>query len=303
VFFQQAEVNSLVEAVSPKQRDRDIEERLTELAPRIVAARRDHRHFGPFWWWIKPLLRRMPGTRGSWVRRGYIDRAADRWGRELPIHVPGGADERSRWIAWLGLRYYDNEIVDDLPAEFHIIQPADRSVCEYRPYDADASRQLDLFAEPPEPSPELAGLMRDPARFSGSAWLRRADEYEAAGEPWPAAAALRRAIDRAVDDSDRSRAWLRLGQLFQERDHVHKAIFCYRNAFEREHEGWVQGLMGAAWLQAGDPAEALTCYRRALQAMPHNPEYLAGRRRAEREIVERGRIGAAYPPAQDRVAR
>jgi tetratricopeptide (TPR) repeat protein len=201
------------------------------------------------------------------------------------------------------LRYYEAEVVEDLPAEFHIVETSNHHVFAYQLYDADASRQMDLFAAEEEPSPEVQQLLRDPAHFSGTAWLRRADELDSQGEPWRAAAALRRAIGRAVDATDRSRAWLRLGQLFQEHNHVHKAIFCYRNAFERDREGWVQGLMADAWQQAGEPHEALRCYRRALEAMPGNPEYQAGMTRAERAIREEGRQAAGYTLLQERLAR
>jgi tetratricopeptide (TPR) repeat protein len=300
VFFLSHDINSLLDGITPEERDAELADTLREIAPRIAAERRDHRHFGPYWWWVKPLLREVAGTRRSWIRGGYRDRS-------FPGAVAEGASPRdiedARWMAWLGLRYREAEIVDDLPAEFHLIETADGEVQAYDLYDADASLQMDLFTEATTESPELRRLLNDPSRFSGSAWLRRADELEAAGETWRAAAALRRAISRAVDDDDRSRAWLSLGRLFQSGDHIRKAIFCYRNAFERDHEGWVQGLMGDAWLQAGEPHEALRCFRRALESMPGNPEYRSGADRAERAIREESRSAAGYTLLQERLAR
>lgn len=321
VFFLPHDVNSLLDGVSSERIDQDLNQYLTDLAPRLIAERREHRHFGPYWWWIKPLVTRLPGARRGWIRGGYQDRAflaqlSGQASGQLDGPKTGGhahetakvpdpaADvEENRRIAWLGLRYYEAELVDDLPAEFHIVESANHQVFAYQLYDADASRQMDLFATDDEPSPEVQQLLQDPARFSGTAWLRRADELDAGGEPWRAAAALRRAIGRSVDATDRSRAWLRLGQLFQEQNHVHKAIFCYRNAFERDQEGWVQGLMADAWQQAGEPHEALRCYRRALEAMPGNPEYQAGMARAERAIREEQRQAAGYTLLQERLAR
>ena len=302
VFFLPHDVNSLLDGVSTEQIDEDLNQYLTDLAPRLTAKRSEHRHFGPYWWWIKPLLKRVPGTRRGWVRGGYQDRTflAQLSGGRAD---PATATEHDRRIAWLGLRYYEAELVDDLPAEFHIVETVDHHVFAYQLYDADASRQMDLFAAEEEPSAEVQQLLRDPARFSGTAWLRRADELDARGEPWRAAAALRRAIGRSIDATDRSRAWLRLGQLFQEQNHVHKAIFCYRNAFERDQEGWVQGLMADAWEQAGEPHEALRCYRRALEAMPGNPEYQAGMARAEHAIRREARQAAGYTLLQERLAR
>ncbi|MEX0742108.1 MAG: hypothetical protein WD079_04865 [Phycisphaeraceae bacterium] len=317
VFFLPHDVNSLLDGVSAERINEDLDQYLTDLAPRLIAERREHRHFGPYWWWIKPLLKRVPGARRGWVRGGYQDRSflaqlsgrREAAGTTVTPHTTGQAPdpaantEENRQIAWLGLHYYEAEVVDDLPAEFHIVETADHHVFAYQLYDADASRQMDLFAAEEEPSPEVQQLLRDPARFSGTAWLRRADELDAQGEPWRAAAALRRAIGRSIDATDRSRAWLRLGQLLQENHHVHKAIFCYRNAFERDQEGWVQGLMADAWQQAGEPHEALRCYRRALEAMPANPEYQAGMARAERAIREEGRQAAGYTLLQERLAR
>ena len=303
MYFSCDDINSLLDGVSLRRRDTEIEEALGALAPRLAVERREHRHFGPFWWWIKPLLRALPGSRRSWVRGGYRDRAlvsGVEGNDDSPLAtIPGSEEERTRWIAWLGLRYYESEIVDDAPAGFHIVETTPRRVASYQLHDADASHQIDLFEQTVEDSVEVRDLLRDPTRFSASVWLRRADEYLAAGDSWRAASALRRAISHAVDDGDRSRGWLQLGTLFQQMNHVHKAIFCYRNAFEREQEAWVQGLMGEAWMEAGEPHEALPCYRAALEAMPSNPEYRSGLERAEQMLAER--VGR-YNPLPDRLA-
>ncbi len=303
MYFSRDDINSLLDGVSSRRRDTEIEETLGALTPRLAVERREHRHFGPFWWWIKPLLKALPGSRRSWIRGGYRDRtilSEVDYGEDSPFSaLPGTDEERARWIAWLGLRYYEAEIIDDAPAGFHVVETTPRHVTSYQLHDADASHQMDLFQETVEDSIEIRDLMRDPTRFSASVWLRRADEYIVAGDSWKAASALRRAISHAVDDGDRSRGWLQLGTLFQQMRHVHKAIFCYRNAFEREQEAWVQGLMGEAWMEAGEPHEALPCYRAALEAMPHNPEYRSGQKRAEELLAER--VGR-YSPMQDRLA-
>jgi len=314
VFFLPNDVNSLLDGVNSERIDDDLNQYLTDLAPRLIAERREHRHFGPYWWWIKPLLKHAPGARRGWIRGGYQDHTflaqlsgpRDTTGTpHTTAHEPDptAATAENRRIAWLGLHYYEAELVDELPTEFHIVETVDHHVFAYHLYDADASRQMDLFTADEEPSAEVQQLLRDPARFSGSAWLQRAEELDARGEPWRAAAALRRAIGRSIDTTDRSRAWLRLGQLFQHQNHVHKAIFCYRNAFERDQEGWVQGLMADAWEQAGEPHEALRCYRRALEAMPGNPEYQAGMTRAEHAIRREGHQAAGYILLQERLAR
>lgn len=330
LYFSFPDMNALRADVSPAERDHQLAEELPDLAPRIAADRRSYRHFGPYWWWVKPLLARQPGARRTWLRGSYRDHAflervapvlsAD--GEAAGATGPGSgrpeatgpaaaADpasatdpaEAARWIAWLGIHYQRAELVDDLPAGFHLVEDASGDVFSYELYDADASRQLDLFSSAREPSADVAHLLADPVAFSATGWLRRAEDLLAGGRVWEAAAALRRAVDRAAEDEDRSRAWLRLGQVFQEQGHVHKAIFCYRNAFAREHEGWVQGLMGDAWMDAGRPEEALPCYRRALEAMPGNPEYQAGRDRAERQLRARSRDGSGYVLTQDRIAR
>ncbi len=300
-YFLPSEINRLRDGVTAEERDAQLAQHLADIAPRVVAERRDYRHFGPYWWWVKRLLAATPGTRRAWVRGGYRD-------RELLDALTGSdalpePNEDARWTAWIALHYYDAELIDEIPTDFHIVELPGAGVSAYRVYDADASRQMDLFGEESPATAEVQQLMRDPTTFSATHWMRRADELDAEGETWRAAAALRRAIDRAIDDTDRSRAWLRLGQLFQEHDHVHKAIFCYRNAFEREQEGWVQGLMGDAWHQAGEPHEALRCYRRALETMPGNPEYQAGVERAERAIREGRREAAGYTLLQERLAR
>lgn len=302
VFFLPSDVSSLLNGTTAEQRHLELSDALADLAPRLVADRREHLRFGPYWWWIKPLAAQVPGARRGWIRGGYRDRAiADAAPPELP--AAAAADDRETTIAWLGLRYYEAELVDGLASAFHVIELPAGEPQVYTLYDADASRQLDLFAETDQPSAEVRHLMQDPARFSAAHWLIRADELEAEGRPWHAAAALRRAVERAVDDTDRSRAWLRLGQLFQTQGHIHKAIFCYRNAFDRDQEGWIQGLMGEAWMEAGDAHEALRCYRAALAAMPGNPEYQAGLNRAERAVAERHRNAVGYSLLQERLAR
>lgn len=307
MVFLAHDINSLLDGVSEHGRDADLEDALNDLAPRLEAGRRDHRHFGPYWWWFKPLLRSAPGARRSWVRGGFRDRSILEACLDpaslLPPDHGGTEREQQRWLAWIGLQYFRSEIVDDRPAGFHIVELADRSVVSYQVYDGDASRQMDLFDTPSTISPEVEQLFRDPSSFSGSAWLRRADQLEQTGRPWAAAAALRRAISNAVDADDRSRAWLRLGQLFQEQHHVRKAIFCYRNAFERDQEAWIQGLMGEAWQQAGEPHEALRCYRAALESMPGNPEYQAGVVRAEQEIKRHRDRVAGYTLLPEPLAR
>ena len=327
LYFLPSDISAMLAGISAEERDRRLATGLTELAPRVAADRRSYRHFGPYWWWVKPLLARQPGARRSWLRGGYRDRTFLQRFAHLPAvgpateagvsGVPRGPGlparpdqpdqsdpaEQTRWIAFLGLLYQEAERVDELPAGFHLVEDPQGGVTSYQAYDADASRQLELFSAAQEPSTELRHLLRDPRSFSASGWLRRAEGMVDRGRVWEAAAALRRAIDRAAEDEDRSRGWLLLGRLFQDRGHVHKAIFCYRNAFAREQEGWVQGLMAEAWMEAERPDEALPCYRRALQAMPGNPEYQAGRDRAQRLLRERSGGGSGYVLTQDRIAR
>ncbi len=77
-------------------------------------------------------------------------------------------------------------------------------------------------------------------------------------------------------------------------EYLRKALFCYQNAFQRDQEGWIQGLMADAWLEDNEPQEALQCYQAALRSMPGNPEYQAGLERTRRILEEHGRISAGY---------
>lgn len=303
MFFTQEQISSLLTGVPATARDRELEETLTHLAPRLAAKRNEYRHFGPYWWWVKPLVKRLPGTRKSWLRGSYQDTSfLDAVDATVPLpeeSPAAGKDEVNRWLAWLGLRYYEAEIVDETPASLHIVERADKTVIAYRIYDADASEQMDLFGENNESKEELAQFLADPVRFSGSAWLKRADRYIEDGDLLRGSAALRRAVDRAIDEKDRSTAWIRLGQVFQEHHHTRKAIFCFHNAWERDREGWIQGLIAEAYLEDHQPHQALGCYEAALQAMPGNPEYRAGLERCQRLIGEQSRT---FSLDQDRVA-
>lgn len=278
MYFTQDRLNSLLADVTPEDRDHQVRTTLTDLAPRLAAKRNEYRNFGPFWWWVKPILRSMPATRRSWIRGGFVDR------RVLDNEIQHAAPD---WLPWLGLRYYEAEALDDTPANFHILERPDGEVEIYRLYDADASEQIDLFDAGDRENRELTQFLADPVRFSGSAWLQRADTYIAEGDLLRAGAALRRAVDRAVDETDRSTAWIRLGQLFQEHRHTRKAILCYKNAWEREREGWIQGLIAEAYLDNDQPQEAIAGYEAALAAMPGNPEYQAGLERCRRLTEDR----------------
>lgn len=289
MFFTPTQIEVLIAEVNAAERDRELKETLTGLIPRLAANRTEYRHFGPYWWWIKPLMRSFSASRRSWIRGGYRDR---RFIESVSIDLPADqAWELNRWAAWLGLRYREAEILDETPASMHIVEHADGSVSAYRLYDADASEQGDLFSadfaadgSDDEIIPEIA---LDPTRFSGSMWLRRADAYATEGDLLRAAAALRRAVDRAVDETDRSTAWIRMGELFREHRHTRKAIFCLYNAWERDREGWIQALIAQAYLENDQPGEALPCYEAALTTMPENPEYLAGRERCRTLLEER----------------
>ena len=290
MFFHVHDVKEMLQDLSRETRDQHIADNLAEIAPRVIANRREHQHFGPYWWWVKPLLRTTPGARRSWVRGGYrdtqfLDRVTGDT-TDIVTEVTGSNQDTERWIAYLGLQYYRAEVVDDVPIATHLVEFPNHEVAQYHLYDADASQQMELFEEEPHLSAEVTQLLRDPSRISSTVWLRRADALSIEGQPWLATACLRRAVENALDRDDRSRAWLRMGEILQERGHVYKAIFCYRNAFEREQEGWVQGLMGAAWLQAGEAAKALSCYQNAIEAMPGNPEYRAGLEAAKRACGE-----------------
>ncbi|MFW5643874.1 MAG: tetratricopeptide repeat protein [Alkalispirochaeta sp.] len=302
MYYRTDEITRLLQNSTPRERQEEVADALHDLAPRIAAKRNEYRHFGPFWWWIKPLLPTIPGARRSWYRGGYRDRDFLSDTDVQLLHHPAAEEIRAA-LPWLGIRYYYTEIVDDTPAGFHIVERTPRDVFAYVVYDADAGEQLDLFDDPADARRGDDTFLADPTRYTGSAWLPRAEEYIARGEPFRGAAALRRAINRAVDNGDRIRAWIRLGQLFQELDHVRKALFCYQNAYERDREAWIQGMMGDAWLQAGEPSEALQCYHVALAAMPGNPEYLAGIERAQRGIANHGPTAAGYQLRAERLAR
>ncbi len=306
MYFLPHDINSLLADVDRQRRDDAIEEAVAQLTPRIAAKKNEYRHFGPYWWWVKPLMQDHGSARRSWLRGGYTDRVfLKEYGNaqsDLPITMESDG-EGARWLAWLGFRYFEMETVDDTPAGFHIVQRDHQSVAAYTVFDADASEQLQLFSDESDAQESRAEFIADPTRYTGGAWFRRADEYATEGHYHRAAAALRRAVQRAVDESDRTRAWIRLGELFQEMDHVRKALFCYYNAYRRDREGWIQGLMGDAWLQLNDPYEAIQCFQAALQAMPGNPEYQAGMERARKLIDAQGTITAAYRLRPERLAR
>jgi tetratricopeptide (TPR) repeat protein len=301
LYYLPHDINRLLNTTTPEERDVQIEDEIHDIAPRIAVKRNEYRHFGPYWWWVKPLLRKSPGSRRSWIRGGYTDRSLVAETDPAILTHPA-FDDTERWLAWLGLQYYAAEVVDDTPAGFHIIQTGHRRVSMYTLYDADASEQIDLFGDEGESNASLDAFLSDPTRYTGGAWLTRAEEYIESNEPFRAAAALRRAIRRAVDGTDRTKAWIRLGQLFQEQDHVYKALFCYQNAYEKDREAWIQGLMGDAWLQLDEPQEAAQCFHAALQAMPGNPEYIAGYERAQKILAEHGKTADGYQLHGDRLA-
>ncbi|SIQ25983.1 Putative negative regulator of RcsB-dependent stress response [Alkalispirochaeta americana] len=300
MFFTQEQISSLLTGVSATARDRELEETLTNLSPRLAAKRNEYRHFGPYWWWVKPLVKRFPGARKSWLRGCYQDTSfLDSVDAVSPLLPSLEEKEAGRWLAWLGLRYYEAEIVDETPASLHIVERANKTVIAYRIYDADASEQMDLFGENTDSKEELEQFLADPVRFSGSAWLKRADAYIEEGDLLRSSAALRRAVDRAIDEKDRSTAWIRLGQVFQEHHHTRKAIFCFHNAWERDREGWIQGLIAEAYMEDNQTHQALSCYEAALQAMPGNPEYQAGVERCRRLIREQPQGFSLDPDHQD----
>lgn len=315
MFYLPREIDRLLIDTSEEQRDREIDEHIHDLAPRVAVKRNEYRHFGPFWWWVKPFMRRSPASRRTWLRGGYRDRSfietAEPFGSGTEAFPSGTAptagtedlEEQDRWLCWLGVRYYADEVVDDTPAGFHIVESPRGNTFVYTVYDADASEQLTLFGEENAKHTDLDAFLADPMRYTGGNWIHRAEEYARHGQTFRAAAALRRAINRAVLDDDRTAAWIRLGQLFQDSGHTHKAILCYQNAYHREQEGWIHGLMGAAWLDAGEAHHAVRCYRAALEAMPDNPEYQAGMAAAERAVAETGTITAGYRLAGERLAR
>lgn len=289
MFFLPHQLDILCADTTPDLRDQELQEELRGLPKRLAEERSEYRHFGPYWWWVKPLVRSAPAARRSWFRGGFVDRGF--LGQVEPA-VPGRAghgdpqEESRRWIAWLGLQYYRAEILDETPAAMHIVERSDGTAFIYRLYDADASEQIDLFSDPRERK-EHREFLADPGRFSGSTWLQRADRYINEGDLLRGAASLRRAVDRAISEEDRTTAWIRLGQLFQEHRHTAKAILCYHNAWERDREGWIQGLIAEAYLDNDQPHLALDCYRSALKAMPGNPEYQAGLERCRRIARER----------------
>ncbi len=321
MYFLPHDISSMLADTDTTEIDQTLDQNIRDLTPRIAAKKNEYRHFGPYWWWVKPLLRKSPGARRSWLKGGYRDRhfldsldpnildphllnhPGFSAGDPAPQTTNGQETNRDRQLAWLGFQYYHAEIVDDTPAGFHIVQTGHRRVLAYTVYDADASEQLPLFTDPESKDTTVTEFLSDPTRYTGSAWFQRAEEYAAADTPHKAAAALRRAIQRAIDTSDRTRAWIRLGQLYQDNNHIQKALFCYHNAYQKDQEGWIQGLMADAWLQDNDPHQALQCYQAALQTMPGNPEYQAGLERTRRLLTQHGPAHGTYQLQPDRIAR
>lgn len=240
----------------------EVHEELPALVPLLKASPREYRHFGPYWWAVKRLLRDLPGSRAAWFRGP---------SRDTTVTV-GDMDPQD--LAWVALVYYRRERVEDHPAEFHIIEHPAGRVEAYRLVDGDAAGQLSLFPDD-LPQPAASGTPGTPV-YTGGAWMVRGEELAQRGAFVEAAAAFRRAASRSRHPRDSATAWIRLGQLFQEHHHSHKALFCYYNAWEREKEGWIHGLVAAVYLELGLPEEALRCYHMALEDMPGNPEYRAG---------------------------
>lgn len=282
VFFTDTEREQLFDSQTDAQIEASTHERLTELAPRLSVNRAEYRHFGPYWWWIKPLVARIRTTRGSWLRGGHLDRD---FVRQCGLPHP---DLR---VAAEGLAYYDYETVGEQPASFHVVESAAGVASHYDLCDPDAGHQLDLFEREPSANSRLSALLADPTQFAASNWLRVADRFASEGAWVRGAAALRRAIDTALASDDRLRAWIQLGQLYQEHGHHSKALLCYRNAYERGQEAWIQGLMAELYLLDNRPAAAVESYRAALAAMPGNPEYQARLHQAE-EMLQRHNASA-----------
>lgn len=269
VFFSNIERTNLFLDRSDREIRYFVSDRLRELAPRLAADRVEYRHFGPYWWWIKPILRGMRQAKGQWFRGSWIDHATI-GSSQLPY-----PDIR---VAAEGICYYDFETVGDQPATFHIVELEEPAI--YRGHDPDAGEQLDLFGTTTGSNRRLATLLADPTQFAASNWWRVADQFSDERQWVRAAAALRRAIEMAHSSDDRLNAWVRLGQLFQDHEHFPKALLCYQHAYSKGRETWVLGLMAELQLQANRPAEAASLYGQALKAMPGNPEYQAGLRRA-----------------------
>ncbi len=276
MFFSSTQIEAALSSTTPEDRKATLRQELEDVIPQLLSTPERYRHFGPFWWFVKALLRDHPLTRRSWLRGSFRDRSITTVCPELPP----GAEEFHELLPWLGFRYFHAEMLEESPAEFHIIEAEPGTVRAYVPHDGDAGEQLDLFESAFREAQSRQRLI-DPRQFTGGAWLIEAEKHAAAEDLLRSAAALRRAAARSTVARDRSTAWIRLGQLFQEHRHPAKAIFCYHNAWEREQECWIQGLVAEVHLEEGRPGEALVCYQAALQEMPENPEYLAGATRCE----------------------
>jgi len=238
-----------------------------QLLPDLLHDRSQYLHFGPYWWWVKILLRTIPAGKGTWIRRSYHDTTL--------VH-----ESDPMKLAQLGFAYREISLPQSPPRKLHIIEGPESEARWYKLADPDAVHQLDLFSESTEELP----LPLDAADFSVSPWLRRADELIAADRPHEAIAALTRAVERTHTSEERNGVLLQMAQVFRDHGHHRKALLCYRDAIERGQEPWIYGLMGDVYLEQDQPSEAARCYKAALAAMPGNPEYRFGYERALSEV-------------------
>jgi tetratricopeptide (TPR) repeat protein len=247
-------------------------EQLRQCAAELLDEPARYKLYGSYWWGLKHLLRQAQiGPRSAWFHGPCSDEGV----RRLSDH---GSTVLNLHAALTRARLWDDGLVwlERPEASLCICEWPDGQVELYRLSDTDTGHQLDLFEMAERQERRLQQYLDSVAEFLPRTWRNHGEEALEDHNPDRAVVCYQRMAHLATSRNDRSEAWLLLGMTFDQKKHWNKAVFCYRNLFEKENEHWILGNIAASCFNAGQIREAISWYEQALKHMPGNPEFLAG---------------------------
>ena len=251
-----------------------IKSSLKTCAAGLLAEPARYKLYGSYWWGLKQLLRQH--DLGAHDRHHVGGEAcSDEPVRKLSDH---GSDVLNLHAALVREKLWNDgpAWLERPEAGLCICEWPDGQVELYRLSDTDTGHQLDLFEEASHQEKRLNHYLETVSDYLPRTWRSHGDRALADHNPDRAVVCYQRMAHLAVSRSDRSEAWLLLGMTFDQKAHWHKAIFCYRNLYEKENEHWILGNIAASFFNAGQINEAILHYEQALKQMPGNPEFEAG---------------------------
>ena len=257
-----------------------IKESLKQLGAELRQCPGRYKLYGCWWWGLKHLLKTMAvGPRSAW----YLGPCQDETVRtridlgDISLNLQAALERARLW--------------DDGP-EWLDRREATRSICEwpdgqvelYQLSDTDAGHQLDLFETITLQEQRLRHYLNSITDFLPRTWRNLGDQAMISQQPARAAVCYQRMLHLSTSQTERSDAWLLLGLCYDQMGHFPKAIFCYKNLFEKDKEDWLLGNIASSCYQAGRIREAIEYWEQALYVMPGNPEFAAGLATARHEL-------------------